>query len=330
MKHQATSVEALLPGVSPQARAVVLSLVVPDPAQRAAPASALEEAWFDEVRPLLEAPCLRAPAAATATVDCASALLSREAPASGPIAATLPTRAAIESWRAATYRGATTTPLSDRALARQLYDELVSARPQLADEHDGTGNSYTFLGCTYLASIVTLEEETVFHMIGHRRYDAAREALLVHGPDLNVATSYDVLEALLVASYAQLTRGAARTLLQATYFTLLATRYGADVVALTCLVLACSFAGESIAQHDLIVERVSRDELATATEEFGVALRRLWVGGAPAGHGTLSTARLLQTQRLACSRGGVDLDEVLTRTPALAALLDLRVPEKDA
>jgi hypothetical protein len=339
--YRAKSAEAVLPGLSSLARRLVLSLVVPDPAQRASPAQALRDEWFDEVRPLLEAPCLRAPAATnlvSSSTPESSPAWSRAASAPGPIRTPLRVRAAIESWRAATYRDAASTPGSDRTLAlgMQLYDELVASRPLLADELDEPGNGNAFLACLYLASIPTLEETRLFNMLSARRHDAdlrnlAREALLVHGPDLHVATSHDVLEALLLAPYGQATRDAARTLLQCSHYTLLGTVYGPGVVALTCLVLACSFAGEALAQHEALADLVDRDELATATEQLGSQLKELWIWVLPElGHGVLADARLSLTQRLACGRGGVDADDVLTRTPALASLLDLRPPEKDA
>jgi serine/threonine protein kinase len=322
-KYEAKSPEELLPGLSAQARAVVLSLLVVDPKRRASPAEALASEWFDEVRPLLETPCLRA-SAPTPKRDDTSVLLSRVSHV-----VTLNERAVLETERNVswTYMKRQGERLSDDALAlaRQLYDELIASRPTQAEERDVRTRS--FLPCAYIASLRTLEGLKVMPTIELEasramRREGAVEVLLVHGPDLNVATSYDVLEAMLASPYGQTTRNVARTLLQCSYFTLLGTRHGAHAVALMCLVLACSFANEPIASHEEVIGFVGRDELGATMEEFGGALKHLWVAD-----GALTQAT--RKQRRMSQRQDVDVDEVLAKTPVLASLLGLRTAAKD-
>jgi hypothetical protein len=321
----------------------VMSLLSLNPRGRKTAEQALEDPWLSaERQETLVAQCLLAPPAEPIR-DCVTTLLAREAPPTGsPLRATTLARREM----ALTFLTRALRPITsegeklgrrDRVLglAVQLYGECQSQRELTTHQDVLYAGACLFIASELLedgrvspAGIVSALRPPgngsvdVSDRTNHLLLEAAvSDALLCHGTDLYVATSYDVLEALLEDAKAKKdVREAARTLLQCSYDACLGDRYRPRLIALLCESLAYASVEQPF-PHALLMRTLDAEELKAALKLLGANLASLWLVGA---EGSRSFTASSAEARGAAERGKPgDLERLLSKTRVLATLLGL-------
>jgi len=316
----------LLSIVPPDARSLIIGLMRYVPERRTTPLDALQDKWLAEVLPELEVGRLRAEP--IKSLDCTSLTLSRHATipvTAAQVAAS--TRIELETRLRNRY---VTNPilyaLSDRtlALARQIAAEVTAYNMRL-DAIPIQNLS------VYVASIVcgeyTIVEDYIVKWEQEEWWSNAERMvstiLAIHGADLYVATSHDILEILLEdeKKYKMNTMQAARLLLQCSYFTRVPLLYVPECISLLCLIMACAYTAQPFF-HQSLVTRVGVSLIVDAIIMFWDDLKTIgWLVIGQDGKHHLSPTTA--AQRETCRVGNLSLDTMLSTPSRLVELLSI-------
>jgi hypothetical protein len=247
------------------------SLLSLTPSKRPILTQILLMSWFDEVRDVLDHPCLKAPP--IESLDCTKTLLRHQA----ALPILLPTHVRyqaitygwVEEMREELLYTERTKALSFYLFERYLFHKQISRNVL----------QLYMMACFYIAA--TMVEDKYFPVVHYIQYGAGafeadelafaiREVLNRVGVDLYVATSYDILYELSM-EYREETKQVANTILQLSYYTAISIEEVPAILSLICLLEACLYTSEPF-RHKTLVEELGRQRVDNIHTIFGKSL----------------------------------------------------------
>jgi hypothetical protein len=289
------------------------SMLVANPRKRLNLLQIINHGWLDSVRDTLSEPCLRAPQ--LEDLRCEISLLSHQT--SRNVAFDLGQRVQniIYTWLAGVQVDFHLTDRS-RALAiyileRYCYEKhpskeiiqlvgicALNIACTLLEKHDPMPQDYVFIS-DYSVTVKQIEETT-------------QDVLKSVGVDLYIATGFDIL-LIHYLDYTQETKWTALTLLELSYYTGISVTVPANVIAIVCLILACSVTGDKF-RHKTLAKTLGKEALNQAIQLYGKGLAI-----------ATSDDAMRETIYRVSKRGSSSVKTIISKSEPLTWFLDVHV-----